>query len=164
MPRLLAALLAGTAAITVNTLALKAAKPVFHVAAESGGLLRLNVRLLGPLLRRLGVVSWWQQAGLPGPPSLPFWLGFHYLTGFAMVLLYAYLVAPLLIGPGLWKGTLFSLLPWMLNGFVVLPLLGQGLLGIRVLSLEGILYFFVANWLFAALLGLLYDPLLALHV
>lgn len=80
-----------------------------------------------------------------------------------MVFLYAYVVAPFLPGPGLWKGTLFSLFPWVLNGFLVLPLLGQGLLGIRVLSLEGILYFFVANWLFAAVLGLLYEPLLALR-
>ncbi|MCA1652576.1 MAG: hypothetical protein LC753_20690, partial [Acidobacteria bacterium] len=49
------------------------------------------------------------------------------------------------------------LLPWLVNGLVVLPLLGQGVLGYQRLALSGMAYFFVANWSFGAALGVLYE-------
>ena len=150
-----AVFITGLIALTVNTIVLKGAAPL-GILAESGGLLRLHVIYLGPLVERSGLAQAWASAGLPGPTTTPFWLAFHYTTGFVMVLLYAYLIEPILPGNGLTKGTLFSLLPWLINGLIVLPLLGQGPLGVRRLPASGIAYFFLANWSFGAVLGVLY--------
>jgi len=158
MKRTRAAGLAGLLAITVNTVILKAGGPLGFLA-ESGGLLRLHVLYLGPLFERLGINAWYTSAGLPSPSSVAFWLAFHYVTGFAMVFLYAAIFEPILPGSGPTKGSLFSLLPWLINGLVVLPLLGQGVLGHQRLPVSGIVYFFVANWAFGAVLGALYERL-----
>lgn len=155
MTNIRATLLAGFAAITANTVVLKAAAPL-GIVAESGGLLRLHVLYLTPLLRRSGVTGWWTSSGLPGPASLPFWLAFHYATGFAMVLLYTVVLERVLPGPGVMKGSLFSLVPWLINGLLVLPMLGQGAFGSRALPASGMWYFFLANWLFGAVLGAVY--------
>lgn len=151
-----AGLLAGTVAITVNTLALKLAQPL-GIVAESGGLLRLGSRYAGPIANGLGITYAWAKAGLPGPATLPFWLAFHYATGFGMVWLFVAVLHARLPGSGLVKGSLFSLLPWLINGLLVLPALGQGVIGWRVLPPSGIPYFAVANWLFGAVLGILYE-------
>lgn len=151
-----AGLLAGTVAITVNTLALKLAHPL-GIVAESGGLLRLGSRYAGPIANGLGITHAWAKAGLPGPASPPVWLVFHYLTGFGMVRLYVRVLEPRLPGNGLAKGSLFSLLPWLINGLLVLPMLGQGVLGWQVLSAAGMTYFFAANGLFGGILGIIYQ-------
>ncbi len=158
MKRIYAALMSGFVAISVNTILLKSAAPLGFVA-ESGGLLKLHVLYLAPLLQRLGLGTWWQEVGLPASSSLSFWLAFHYATGFAMVLLYCLLLERLLPGRGLAKGSVFSLLPWLINGLVVLPLLGQGAFGHEKLPISGMVYFFVANWSFGAVLGMLYEKL-----
>ena len=155
MTKVQATVLAGFVAITVNTLVLKSAAPL-GIVAESGGLLRLHVLYVGPLLRRLGVTGLWTSAGLPGPSSLAFWLAFHYATGFAMVLLYTLFLERVLPGSGFVKGSVFSLVPWLINGLAVLPLLGQGAFGVRRLPVSGIVYFFIANWMFGAVLGVVY--------
>ena len=54
------------------------------------------------------------------------------------------------------KGGLFSLLPWAINGFIVLPLLGQGVLGMHAMTAGGILYFFETNAVFGLVLGGVY--------
>ena len=77
-----------------------------------------------------------------------------------MVLIYLYIFEPILPGKGWLKGSLFSLFPWMINGLIVLPLLGQGILGIHQLSIAGIIYFFIANWIFGLVLGVVYERLL----
>ena len=151
-----AALLAGTVAITVNTLALKLAQPL-GITAESGGLLKLGSRCAGPIANGLGIPHAWAKAGLPGPATLAFWVAFHYATGFGMVWLFVAVLHTRLPGNGLVKGSLFSLLPWLINGLLVLPALGQGVFGWRVLSPSGIAYFAGANWLFGAVLGILYE-------
>jgi hypothetical protein len=151
-----AALLAGFLSISVNTIVLKAAKPLGFIA-ESGGLLRLHVLYLSPLFQSLGISRWWVSVGLPPPSSFLFWLVFHYVTGFVMVFLYSTLLESVLPGRGLLKGSVFSLLPWLINGFIVLPLLDQGVLGYERLPLSGMVYFFMANWLFGAVLGVLYE-------
>ncbi|MCA1585345.1 MAG: hypothetical protein LC791_11460 [Acidobacteria bacterium] len=140
----------------MNTIVLKAAEPLGFLA-ESGGLLRLHVLYLSPLFQSLGISQWWAAVSLPPPSSLSFWLAFHYLTGFVMVFLYSALFERVLPGRGLIKGSLFSLLPWLVNGLVVLPLLGQGVLGYQRLAFSGMAYFFVANWSFGAVLGVLYE-------
>ena len=142
-------------AISANTLMLKQAQR-FGIAAESGGLLKLHVIYLGPLLHRIGADAVWQSLHLPGLQSLWFWLGFHYATGLAMAFIYIYVLEPILPGGGFLKGSLFSLLPWALNSLGVLPLLGQGVLGRNKLTVGGMVYFFAANWLFGALLGVFY--------
>lgn len=76
-----------------------------------------------------------------------------------MAFFYIYIFEPLLPGGGLLTGSLFSLLPWVVNSFVILPLLGQGILGIHRLTVPGIIYFFFANWVFGALLGVLYEKM-----
>jgi hypothetical protein len=156
MTKTRAALLAGFLAISVNTIFLRAAEPLGFLA-ESGGLLRLHVLYLGPLFQSLGISRWWTSVGLPPPSSLPFWLAFHYVTGFVMVFLYSTLFERVLPGRGLIKGSVFSLLPWVVNGLIVLPLLSQGVLGYQRLPLSGMAYFFVANWSFGAALGVLYE-------
>ena len=116
------------------------------------------VSLLRAPAEALGITALWTSVGLPPPASLIFWLAFHYATGFGMVCLYV-LLEPRLPGRGLLKGSLFSLLPWLINGLIVLPALGQGVFGYRTLPLSGIAYFFVANWSFGAVLGELYERL-----
>ena len=138
---------AGLIAITVNTLLLKAA-PIFNIEAESGGLLKLIL---------LHTYVYMNTPMLAFAHTAAFALLFHYLTGFAMVVLYVYILEPLLPGKGWQKGSLFSLLPWILNGFIILPLLGQGFIGIRQLPVTGIIYFFMANWIFGMILGKLYE-------
>ena len=156
MNRTVAALVAGAFGVVVNTALLKVAAPL-GIRAESGGLLRLMTRALAPLANQTGLSETWTRAGLPMPDSLAFWLGFHLATGLGMVLLYAYVFEPFLPGKGLLKGSLFALVPWLINGFVVLPLLGQGIIGARALTLSGISYFFVADWSFTVTLGVLYE-------
>jgi hypothetical protein len=140
------ALVAGFIAITANTIILKVA-PLINVSAESGGLLKLLL-----LHTQQYFINY-----LPYIKTTGFWLLFHYLTGFAMVGMYVYLFEPVLPGKGWLKGSLFSLVPWLINGGIVLPLLGQGFMGIHQLSAAGMIYFFIANWIFGVLLGIVYE-------
>ncbi len=142
-------LVAGFVAITANTIFLKAAS-LFHIAAESGGLLKLIL---------LHTKQHFPSNVLSLTKTTGFWLLFHYLTGFAMVLMYVYLFEKLLPGKGWVKGSLFSLLPWLMNGCIVLPLLGQGIMGVHQLSAGGMIYFFIANWIFGLVLGMVYENL-----
>ena len=145
-PDLLKGLLASFIAITVNTIALKAA-PLFGIMAESGGLLKLVIMQVKPYVSA-STITMFQTTG--------FWIFFHYLTGFTMTLLYMYLLEPVLPPKALLSGTLFSFFPWLINGLIVLPMLGQGVFGIHKLPLSGMIYFFIANWLFAVLFVYLY--------
>ena len=138
---------AGLVAISINTIFLRAA-PLFNIKAESGGLLKLIL---------MHTSSYINSSLLSFFHATSFWLIFHYLTGFAMVVLYVYILEPLLPGKGWQKGSLFSLLPWLINAFIVLPLLGQGIAGLHALPLSGIIYFFIANWIFGITLGVLYE-------
>ncbi|GAC1435938.1 MAG: hypothetical protein NVS1B11_24570 [Terriglobales bacterium] len=143
-------------AITANTAVLKSSW-LWGITAESGGLLKLHIIYVGPILERLHIVPIWHIAHLPGAESLWFGLAFHYVTGLAMAFVYIYILEPFLPGGGLMKGSIFSLLPWFLNSFAVLPLLGQGILGRHRLTPSGMVYFFFANWVFGVLLGVLYE-------
>lgn len=146
-PKLFKGLMAGFIAITVNTILLKMAA-VFNITAESGGLLKLLL---------LNTRNYFSPAIFLNFKTTLFWIFFHYLTGFSMVFIYAFIFEPILPGKGWLKGSLFSLFPWLINGLIVLPILGQGILGIYQLSTAGIIYFFIANWMFGWVLGILLE-------
>ena len=141
--------IAGFVAITANTIMLKLAL-ILDVNAESGGLLKL-------LLMHTRVIT--NSYFLSFLHSVLFWFLFHYMVGFGMVALYVFVLRKILPGKGFIKGSLFSMIPWVMNSCVVLPLLGQGFMGMRQLSTTGIVYFFIANWLFGCVLGWIYEKL-----
>ncbi len=80
-PHLFKGFLAGFIAITANTFLLKAA-PLLHIKAESGGLLKLIL---------LHTHDYFSQGMLLYFKTTMFWLLFHYVTGFSMVLIYLYI-------------------------------------------------------------------------
>ena len=140
-PLLKIALIAGFIAISVNTLLLELA-PVIHLKAEGGGLLKLLLQYGRPMTGHIAFLN-----------TSFFSLIFHYLTGLVMIMIYACWFSQLLKMSGWIKGSLFSLLPWLINGLIVLPLLGFGLLGNYKLSLAGMCYFLIAKWLFGLVNG-----------
>lgn len=154
-PRLGAALLAALPAITVNALLLQIAQ-ILGIKTGGSALQRLLTALLHPLAAHSSQAHGWEAMGLPAPGSPPFALAFHYATGLAMAMLYVIALEPHLPGPPPVKGLLFGLIPWLVNSVLVLPLLGQGALGLSALPLTGVAYFFVANEAFGTLLGVLY--------
>jgi len=156
--RLLPALVAGTVAIIINTLALKAADLV-PLATAKGGLLRLLAAWFAPLLEQIGVASAWSSIGLPGVGSPLFQTGFHLLVGLLMAVFYAYLVEPLLPMRDVFKGAAYALAVWLLNAFAVLPATGEGIAGIAHLTLAGMIWYAVAHGLFFMVLALLYGAL-----
>ena len=142
--RLLPALVAGSVAIIINTLALKAADLV-PLATAKGGLLRLLASWFASLLGWLGIVSAWSQVGLPDIASPIFQTGFHLAVGMLMALFYAYLVEPLLPMRDVFKGASYALAVWLLNAFAVLPATGEGIAGIVHLTPAGIAWYAVAH-------------------
>lgn len=123
-------LIAGLTAITVNTLLLRLA-PLVAIKAEGGGLLKLLLRYGRPLTGHIAFLY-----------TPLFAVSFHYLTGLVMVMIYVGWFNRLIKMPGWLKGSFFCLRPWLINGFIVLPLLGLGVLGHDKLSPTGMSYFF----------------------
>jgi hypothetical protein len=156
--RMAAALLAGSIAITLNTLALEAARLV-PLATAKGGLLRLLTGWFSPLLQESGIASGWADLGAPAPGSATFQTGFHLLVGIVMALLYAYVVEPALPRGPLFKGMTYAIAVWLLNAVVVLPSTGQGFAGSAQLTLAGILWYAAAHMLFFMILALGYAAL-----
>ncbi|QEM02686.1 hypothetical protein DIU31_003825 [Mucilaginibacter rubeus] len=138
--------IAGFTAITLNTIMLKLAK-IFNIKAESGGLLKLTLKILPSFLTNATFIKtdW-------------FWLLFHFGTGAVMVIIYAAFFNKLALST-FFKGLLFSLFPWVVNGVVVLPTLNQGIFGLKALPLSGVFYFFLANILFGFTLSQFYEML-----
>jgi|GEM_PF-3070107 len=145
-PRWRPAVLAGLVGILGN-MAFLSAGSALGLRSESGGLLRLMLGTLGKLVPAL--------AHHP-PPTAAVWVGFHVGTGLVMVALYVSLFERRLRGPSWWRGFQFGLFPWCINAFLVLPLLGQGIAGHRVLSLGGMAWFFLANQVFAVITAVVY--------
>lgn len=144
-PGILGMLAAGLVGISVNTIVLKAAT-LLYIHPGGGALLQLMLLYaqrwspwLLPALHALGLTK---------TPSLFGFLWYHYATGLGMILLYFYVFSTRLPGPRWWRATLFSFLPWLINSAIVLPQLGEGFAGLRVLPCSDALYFFFANWLF----------------
>ncbi|MDB5517145.1 MAG: conserved rane protein of unknown function [Tardiphaga sp.] len=156
MSRLRAALLAGTVAIILNTLALKAAD-LFELATAHGGLLRLLTSLLSGPLVRFGVSSLWSALHGPAPKSALFQTSFHLAVGITMALLYAFVLEPVLPQGATFKGWFYAIAVWIINAAIILPVTGEGFAGSANLTWEGIVWFADCHALFFLLLAYGYD-------
>lgn len=155
MRRPSAAVLAGFIAVSVHTVLLLAARP-FDLQVGAGGVLGMLRTAWGDAFQAMGIAGIWSGAGLPLPGSTAFWIVFHVVMGILLALAYAWLFEPRLKGTGMRRGLLFALLPWLIHSAVLMPLVGNGLAGYRVLPLVGIAWFFVANLVYGAVLGFCY--------
>ena len=150
--RLGAAMLAGSVAIVLNTLALAAAD-LFDLETAHGGLLRLMVSSLPSSVDRLGIASTW--AALNGPPisSKSFQTGFHLFVGLLMALFYAFVLEPFLPPSTAAKGWIYAIGVWLINASVVLPATGEGFAGSAHLTAAGILWYAASHTLFFLVLA-----------
>lgn len=139
-----AALVAGTIAIVLNTLALDAAQLV-PLATGNGGLLRFLVMLTG--------------GDFPAPAGVVFRTGFHIVIGLAMALFYAFALEPWMRVPSWLGGLLFATAVWLINALIVLPTIGEGIAGSRGLTLAGMAWFALAHTLFFLVFTILFDRL-----
>lgn len=151
--RLVAGLVSGAVAITLNTLALKAADRV-PLATAHGGLLRFIRRSVPHTFRAFAHV--WGRLGGPAVGSATFQTIFHVFVGFLMALFYAYALEPVLRGGALMKGLIYAGVMWFLNAFWILPATGEGVAGSAHLTLAGMAWFAAAHTLFFVVLALLY--------
>lgn len=154
-PSIRAALLAGLVAILVNTLLLHLADYIPLVTAR-GGLLTLLKLSFGDALARSAIGDLWNGLGLPKPDSALFVSGFHIVIGLLMAVVYAFLFEPFVRGSALVKGLLYALLAWLLNAFVLLPSIDEGIAGNHHLTFAGMAYYAVAHTVFFVLLAVLY--------
>jgi hypothetical protein len=110
----------------------------------------------------------WRLAALPGdadgralpaPAGAVFQTGFHFVVGLAMALFYALVLEPWIRAPSWLRGVLFATAVWLINAFIVLPSIGEGIAGSRNLTLAGMVWFAAAHTLFFLVLGTLFDRL-----
>ena len=153
------ALVAGAIAITINILLLNLCDFLGIVTAR-GGLQRLVRLWLGGPMTQIGVSELWAALGLPGPDTNIFRTGFKVTVGLGMALFYAFVVEALIRGTML-KALAYALFVWVLNAFVVLPLLGEGIAGTRVLTAFGMVCFAIAHTAFFIILAYVYAALQA---
>ena len=153
------ALVAGAIAITINILVLDAFDAAGIVTAR-GGLQKLVRLWLSAPLVRFGASDTWNLLGLPGPDTLVFKTGFKIAVGLLMALAYTLLLEPVLGGGWLSKGLVAAVLFWLVNALAVLPLLGEGIAGIRTLTPLGLLCYAIAHTTFFVVLAGLYDVLI----
>ena len=147
-------LLAGAVAIAVNTLLLLLAAH-FGLQTGHGGVLKLIHPWLAPMLDRSGVAHAWASTALPAPGSPAFKTGFHVFVGLLMAAVYA--CAERFVRWRPWvKGLAYAVGVYLANALIVLPLLGQGIAGSRVVSSYGLLYFALAHTTFFMLLACCY--------
>lgn len=157
-PRLAAALGAGAVAISVNTALLVGADAVGFATAR-GGLLRLLKSATGPIAAALHASAVWADVVAPATSGPVFRSGFHVFVGLLMALFYAYAVEPALGGVPWVKGFVCAGAVWLLNAFLVLPLIGEGIAGSRHLGIAGMLGFAVIHTVFFVLLSVIYGRL-----
>jgi hypothetical protein len=153
--RLIASLIAGAIAIAINTGLLAGADAIGFTTAR-GGLLRLVKDIAGQLAPLLGLAEVWNDVLAPATSSAGFKTGFHVFVGLLMALFYAYVLEPLLPGRPLVKGLIYAAGVWLLNAFLVLPAIGEGIAGSNRLGLDGILGFAAIHTVFFVLLAVLY--------
>jgi hypothetical protein len=151
-PRLQAALLAGAAAITMNTILLKVADLV-PLSTAKGGLLRLLQHRLSAPAHEFGLASLWSKHGAPPLNGAVFQTAFHLLVGMVMAVAYAFTVARWPPSKPVTKGLVCAAAVWLLNAAVVLPMDGEGFAGSVHLTLAGIIWFAAAHTIFFLMLS-----------
>lgn len=78
--------------------------------------------------------------------------------GLILAVAYAYLVEPMLTGPGWRRGMLFALIPWLLSILVFVPLVGGGFMGLSLgAGFLPILGNLILHLVYGAVLGGVYD-------
>lgn len=149
------ALAAGLVAIIINIIVLDTLAAA-GIATGGGALQKLGRIWLSAPLVAAGVYHGWTLLGLPGPDTDLFKTGFKVLVGLLMALVYTLLLAPRLRGGSLRKGLIAALLFWLLNAFVVLPMLGKGIAGAGALADTGIVSYALAHTLFFVVLAYMF--------
>jgi uncharacterized membrane protein YagU involved in acid resistance len=125
--RAIVAGLAGTAAMTMlMTMAPAMGMPPMNVPAMLGSVMGGNV-----------VLGW----------------AAHFMIGTVLALGYAALFAARLPGPPAVRGALYSLLPWLMAGLVVMPMMGRGFFSGAILAGAGSL---MGHLLYGAVIGAVY--------
>jgi hypothetical protein len=140
--RVRAGIVAGFAAILVNTAMLIAADHL-HIVTARGGLLTLLLKLSGSPAPRITTTWGFQQF-------------FHISVGIGMAVAYAISFGDVPASAML-KGLIAAVFVWVVNACVVLPLIGQGFAGYRVLTWLGMLTFALAHTIFFVATALLYE-------
>ena len=158
LTKLKMAMIAGAVAIVINTFILFAADWIPLVTAH-GGLLKLIKPAAGGFFQAFGIAAVWDKAGMPGPESTIFQLGFHIIVGLGMAIFYSFIVEPYLPYAAWVKGLIYALVVWLANACVVLPLIGEGFAGNRNLSMTGMGYYAIAHTIFFVLLATIYASL-----
>lgn len=145
------ALLAGSIAIAVNMLLLRwSAKAGLQTG--QGSLSQLLVWLhSGRLMWQLPPIG-----GIPGTVWRPV---FHVIVGLILALFYALFLEPRLrkVFSPLVSGLFYALGIWLVNAWIVLPLLGMGIAGESIVPAGGMIYFAFAHSAFFVILSLLYE-------
>ncbi|WP_414449995.1 hypothetical protein AB4851_29980 [Burkholderia sp. 22PA0099] len=134
------AIAAGAIAILINV-ALLAIADKYGLVTARGGLLTLLNRTLH----------------IPGNGLARNWLfqqAFHIAVGIGMAIFYAGINTRPAARPIL-KSLLYAAAPWLANSLIILPLIGQGIAGSRVISVPGMIYFAFAHTAFFVINGLL---------
>jgi small-conductance mechanosensitive channel len=147
--RMVIALLAGSVAIAVNT-GLLALADALGFTTSRGGLLRLVRDLIAGVSTEAGAVL------APLVSSAAFQTLFHIVVGLLMAIFYAFVLELVMAGPAWLRGFLYAAGAWLLNAFVVLPLIGEGIAGSGHLGIAGIVGFAVIHTVFFVLLALLF--------
>jgi hypothetical protein len=156
---IVAGLASASIAIAINTFVLFAASWIPLVTAH-GGLLKLIKPAATVVLVKTGIAGIWQVARLPASDSTIFKAGFHIAVGLSMGVFYALVVERLLRGTAWRKGLIYALVVWLMNAFVVLPAIGEGIAGGRHITLAGMVYFAAAHTIFFVILAILYTRFL----
>jgi hypothetical protein len=145
--RLSPALVAGSLAISLNTVVLKAADFI-HLTTARGGLLRLLSHHFSKPLQQSGITSIWWAVGAPAPATQTFQIGFHILVGLIMALFYAFVLEPVMPWSTTVKCLVCLAVVWLVNALIVLPATGEGFAGSADLTLAGIAWFAAAHSIF----------------
>ena len=149
--RLSPALVAGSLAISLNTVVLKGAD-LIHLTTAHGGLLRLLSHHFSKPLQQSGITSIWWAVGAPAPATQTFQIGFHILVGLMMALFYAFVLEPAMPWSTTVKGLVYLAVVWLVNALIVLPATGEGFAGSANLTLAGIAWFAAAHSIFFMIL------------
>jgi hypothetical protein len=142
----------GAIAVVPNELTLKAADLV-AVPTAHGGLLAL-VKMLGKSIFNEAHASvLWNASIAPLTVNPLFQVFFHVVVAILMGVAYGALVEPFTKARWWMKGLAYGIAVWLANAFVVLPLTGEGIVGLRNISAGGTLWFAAAHFAFFIILA-----------